>query len=116
MYHLMCGNIESLINRALDTCRSRLAEKNEIPTMREMFLRKICLENSTCNRAYRLPNWLSFLGHQDDDKETDKEQAKSEGTISSQHKSNETKDPEREDLVTRFDRVVRGDPDETLQV
>lgn len=27
-----------------------------------------------------------------------------------------TKEPEREDLVTRFDRVVRGDPDEAFQV
>lgn len=64
----------------------------------------------------RLPSWLSFLGHQDDDKEPVKEQPKSEGTIASLQKSDETKEAEREDLVARFDRVVRGDPDETLQV
>lgn len=69
-----------------------------------------------CNRAYRLLSWLSFLGHQDDDKETSKERSNSEGTIASLQKSEETKEPEREDLIMRFDRVVQGDPDETLQV
>ena len=52
----------------------------------------------------------------DDDKEPVKEQPKSDGTIASLQKSDETKEAEREDLVARFDRVVRGDPDETLQV
>ncbi|KZC04288.1 Schwannomin-interacting protein 1 [Dufourea novaeangliae] len=52
----------------------------------------------------------------DDDKEPAKEEPKSEETtIASCQKSVETKEPEREDLVTRFDRVVRGDPDEASQ-
>lgn len=69
------------------------------------------------NGPYRLPRWLSFLGHQDDDKEPAKEQPKSgEMAIEPFQKSDETKEPEREDLVMRFDRVVRGDPDEASQV
>lgn len=60
--------------------------------------------------------WLSFLGHQDDDKEMVKERPNSEGTISSLRNTGGTKEDEREDLVTRFDRVVRGDPDEAFQV
>ncbi|CAK9830740.1 Schwannomin-interacting protein 1 [Anthophora retusa] len=51
----------------------------------------------------------------EDDKETSKEQLKSVGTIASLQKSDETKEPEREDLVTRFDRVVQTDLDETVQ-
>lgn len=51
----------------------------------------------------------------DDDKETEKEQPKSEETIASLQKPNETKEPEREDLVTRFNRLVQGDPDKNLQ-
>ena len=51
----------------------------------------------------------------DDDKETDKEQPKSGGTTLLLQKPDETKDLEREDLVMRFDRVVRGEPDETFQ-
>ncbi|XP_068973963.1 myosin-9 isoform X4 [Bombus flavifrons] len=51
----------------------------------------------------------------DDDKETDKEQPKSEGTTLLLQKPDETKDVEREDLVMRFDRVVRREPDETFQ-
>lgn len=72
------------------------------------------------NRAYRLYRnvWLSFLGHQDDDKEIVREpRSNSEGTISSLRNTDSgTKEPEREDLVTRFDRVVRGDPDQAFQV
>lgn len=46
-----------------------------------------------------------------------KEWPKSEGRISLLEKTGgTTKEPEREDLVTRFDRVVRGDPDEAFQV
>lgn len=44
------------------------------------------------------------------------EQPKSEGTTLLLQKPDETKDLEREDLVMRFDRVVRGEPDETFQV
>lgn len=54
----------------------------------------------------------------DDDKEIVKEpRPNSEGTISSLRNTDSgTKEPEREDLVTRFDRVVRGDPDQAFQV
>ncbi|XP_014612460.1 PREDICTED: uncharacterized protein LOC106791374 [Polistes canadensis] len=36
--------------------------------------------------------------------------------VTIREKPKEEKDPEREDLIARFDRLIRGDPDETLQV
>ncbi|KAI4478925.1 hypothetical protein M0804_011387 [Polistes exclamans] len=35
--------------------------------------------------------------------------------VTIREKPKEEKDPEREDLIARFDRLIRGDPDETLQ-
>lgn len=67
-------------------------------------------------KRYWLPNLLSFLEREDDDKKTAEEPSQPEETVPSRQKPDETKDLEREDLVTRFDRVVGADPDETFQV
>lgn len=56
------------------------------------------------------------MWHQDDDKETTTETDRLPETSVAIEWPKETKDGEREDLITRFDRVVRGELDDNLQV
>jgi len=56
------------------------------------------------------------MWHQDDDKEVTVEMNKSMEPIVIIEKPKEIKDGEREDLITRFDRIVRGESDSNLQV
>lgn len=56
------------------------------------------------------------MWHQDDDKEATKETEKPPETNVAIEWPKETKEGEREDLITRFDRVVRGEFDDNLQV
>lgn len=54
------------------------------------------------------------MWHQDDDKEAAAETPPE--TSAAIELPKETKESEREDLITRFDRVVRGELDDSLQV
>jgi hypothetical protein len=54
--------------------------------------------------------------YQDDDKEVTVETNKSMEPIVIIEKPKEIKDGEREDLITRFDRIVKGESDSNLQV
>lgn len=53
---------------------------------------------------------------QDDDKKIITETDKPPESIVAVEQSEETKESEREDLIARFDRVVRGESDGNLQV
>lgn len=56
------------------------------------------------------------MWRQDDDKETTAEMDKPQESIVAAEKPKETKESEREDLITRFDRVIRGELDSNQQV
>lgn len=57
-----------------------------------------------------------YVWRQDDDKKTTAETDKPPESAIVVEQSHETKDSEREDLIARFDRVVRGESDGNLQV
>lgn len=59
---------------------------------------------------------LICVACQDDDKETTAETDKRPESTVAVEQSKETKESEREDLIARFDRVVRGESDGNLQV
>lgn len=56
------------------------------------------------------------MWRQDDDKEATTETNKPPEPIAVTEGPKETKEGEREDLITRFDRLVRGEFDDNLQV
>lgn len=61
-------------------------------------------------------NLCVCVWRQDDDKKIIAETDKPPESIVAVEQSEETKESEREDLIARFDRVVRGESDGNLQV
>lgn len=56
------------------------------------------------------------MWRQDDDKEATAEVDKPQKSIVAAEKPKETKEGEREDLITQFDRIIRGEFDSNSQV
>lgn len=56
------------------------------------------------------------MWRQDDEKEATTETDKPPEPMVAVERSKETKEGEKEDLITRFDRLVRGESDNSVQV